>query len=131
MKSISECKEFLALFMGTNKAYPLEFPAYDMDIDADEHTQQLAAWETACNPNSWKRECQHSFGDKEFIDYGDTVIVQIQNSQGQVIEQKRQTSDFSYISVFECAPDKFEGRIKYMLLEDKQGDLFLGEDLGD
>lgn len=130
MKSIGECKEFLALFMGSNKAYPLEFPAYDMDVDADEHTQQLAAWETASNPNSWEQESQCSFGEKEFIAYGDTVIVQTKNSQEKFHEEKIKTSAFSTIRVFNCASDKFDDRIKYILLEDKQGTLFLGEDLG-
>ena len=130
-KTTEDCKNFLAQWFKNHPDFPRGFQAYDDEHQGIEEEQQKAAWLLACNPKKWKRVEKHLHGSYYFCDnFGGQYSVQ-RVVLGQAISLNMPADNFTVERKFVCAEDRLEGRIAFLVLEDKQGNLYMGNDVGD
>ena len=124
--STADCKNFLVLFFSTN---PQIIQALYITSSAKEIADMQAA---ATTITEWKREyrCRPGKGDYEFTYY--TIYepgCQLNRWAEPIDAPMRSTIDFAWERGFRL--DSSEDGVKFVVLEDKDGNLFLGNYIGD
>lgn len=127
MSSTADCKKFLVDFLSKNRQIVLAyFP--------DESGSPSALIE-ALNVNNWKREYKRKAGsgndyNPEFDEYNIYLDGAIINRYGDAIGcPTLPVREFAWERRFNCDP--FEGGLAFIVLENKQGELFLADYVGD
>lgn len=130
MSTSDQAKQLLADYC--KSIPPDEFPAYDYSLNATEEEEQLSAWKLASNPKKWKRINKYKDAEGMIMMGEDkTLEVQVLDSQGQYSSVQMHKDNFVLFREFICAEDKLDTSVRYLVLEDKQGKLFVGENIGD
>jgi len=128
MNSTEHCKSFIATIIKDNPSIVLSI--YGMVFEA-EFLSKLVT--DATTPNKWKREykCKPGGGLQAFDEYSmfskDVTI----SRMGYDRMPKRDVSDFISERGFCLAPDTYEDSVAFVVLEDHNGILHLGDYIGD
>jgi hypothetical protein len=124
MTSTADCKNFLAGFVKNNNSIVVSiFGEVIPDMIKD-----------ASNPKKWKRryKCAPGKGLYEFDTY--TIFdknVTIKRMGYDGLSNKRPASDFVSERGFYLDPDVYDTGIGFVVLEDTEGNLHLGDYIGD
>jgi hypothetical protein len=83
-------------------------------------------WAAAANPKDWARthKCKAGAGEYEFGKY------EVHDAAGNV-DYDRPATDFTVERGFCCRQKDFDSEICFLVLEDAQGNLYLGTDMSD
>jgi hypothetical protein len=107
----ADCKNYLVDQIRKN-------PAIIHNIFRDTTT----AISEALNKTKWKRECKFSAtGNHDYADY----------TYGLYAGGSLPAADFAWVRRFCLDPDQFDTAVIFNILEDHQGNLYLGEYVGD
>lgn len=86
----------------------------------------------ATNPKSWKRLSKIDHTNPLFCDYiGKTFEIQTRDGSGNITSEYKSPEGFKTERVFECSTDKLDSSLRYVVVEDFQGNLFLANEIGD
>ena len=119
-----DCKDFIADFIKHN-------PAVISSLFGG-LTGKIVASE-ASNPTKWKRDhkCKPGAGNYEFDEYGIYDKNVKVNRVGYDILPKKPATDFVSERGLVFDPASYEDQIKFVVLEDVDGNLYLGDYIGD
>lgn len=130
MSTSDQAKQLLADYF---RSMPYtDMGAYDSTLeDATEDEEQLSAWKLATNPKKWKRLTKYKDIEGMISGSYETLEAQVLNSKSEYEPVRLPREDFVLFREFVCAEDRLGTSLRYLVLEDKQGKLFVGENIGD
>lgn len=136
MTTAQRCKELLADFH--NGFDPTQIDSFDSQADGDEDERQLSAWRLASDPEQWKETELNEAGSPRF---GGAMAplagsppmfrIRARDSRGAIAASYRPFSDFAVQREFACAEERLGASLRCFVLEDREGQLHIGEDTGD
>lgn len=129
MSKSDDAKQLLANYC--KSIPPDEFPAYDYSLNSTEEAEQISAWKLGSNPKKWKRLMKYKNISEMHCGSSEELEVQIPDNQGGYKSVQMPTENFVLFREFSCAEDRLGTSLRYLVLEDKVGKLFVGEYIGD
>lgn len=133
--STADCKNLLVDWFTHLPGGILGFEGYDYTAIGSEEDKQHSALKIARQAKHWKRERKITpkdpdFGQSSLI--GATCFtVTMLDAQGKIVTVEKPLIDIAVERHFICCEDKLDTGLRYSVLEDHQGNLFIGEYLGD
>ena len=115
MASTNDCRNFLVKTLSEHTFIVLN------RFEDQESKDQIKSVMT--NPNKWKRHTKwkakgnHEFAEPEYLTYNHSQLIPAEQ--------------LSWVREFYLNPDEFEDAIGFQVLEDLNGNLILGQDIGD
>jgi hypothetical protein len=126
MITTASCKNFIADFIKEN-------PSIVNSIYGEYANKIPDLINHATNPSKWKRmyKCKPSNGNYEFDEY--TIYSKTNNysRMGYDVLPTRPASEFVSERGFYLDPETYDTGVAFVVIEDKNGNLFLGDYIGD
>jgi hypothetical protein len=125
MANTKDCKQYLADFVQKN-------PSIVTSIYGGEY-EPVGLLQDATNPNKWKRDykCNPGGGRYEFDEYSMFDQHTIIKRMGYDRLKKMPATNFVAERGFYLNPDIYDTGVAFVVLEDKDGNLHLGDYIGD
>lgn len=117
--STADCKKFLADYFSKNQV-PLMRRWGEVVPDV---------WTAAASAKDWSRTHKCKAGGANVVHEGFEKY-EVHDAAGNV-KYDRPATDFVIERGFTCRPDLFDSEVCFLVLEDAQGNLFLGTDMSD
>lgn len=123
----ADCKKFLTDMIAKDPSIVLDAGAiewFDFETEQEEQKQRQRFMRDATNPAKWRRISKQRANPHDLSVHDD-------HYGGYRGGLRVPVNDVSYVRIFALDPQHYDSAVAFMVLELKDGSLFLGEYIGD